>query len=576
MDATTSRRLILTFVISLAIYAMACFSPIAWSPDSRWIAFTVSKEREEKGPDGKAKKVEVCQLWAWDTANDKGKLLAEGWALSGPAFTPDGRRVVFAECLAAETPAKTQGEPSRHAARLASIDVESGQRSALAVLPEMTLKHEDKGNFMWDAPSLSPDAKRIVVPVFEGKDPSIYLIECASGQANRLMSQATHARWSPDGNWVCFDHQVVGFDQKSPAYTVEAMQVDTRKRVSLGEMYLGGFGKVILCPSWLNFSWSSDSKRVAYTSFTSPRQDEEGQEAVYIAELDGARAEFLRGGKERLLSNPVWSPNGTQIAMSVMLKRQAGPQMGTQVVVLDYPSKKASVLAEVWPPLEENAKLGFTMPSWSPDGRWIAVRIQGQSPVIVSTDGKSKKWFIYDEHSAGAAWMFEIYSLKSHEVYKRFSQARKEAEKALQLVDDISQKLKQEKGKEVRSLKLYPLLVLNRFEDVINLGKESKDPQAVEMVKEAHLALGQYDQVKDADKDVRQAQELEKKAADSKEPAESARLWLQAGNVWYEKLLNKKMSIQAYANAAKALPGGPEAKTAQEKIAEVKARFAVE
>jgi hypothetical protein len=318
---------------------------------------------------------------------------------------------------------------------------------------------------------------------------------------------------------------------------------------------------------------------VAYASFLSPRPDEDAQEAVYVAELDGTRTEFLRGDKERFLSNPVWSPDGSQIAMTIMLRRLPGPQMGTQVVVLDYASKKATVLAEAWP-IEEDAVPWkcFTMPSWSPDGRWVAVRLGLAQPVIFSSDGTTTKYVIFDDESALYSVAYANAAVKTLEMQKRFSEARKSASKVLKLVDDCLARLKPGPPMEedLKTQRLYPLFILNKFQDVLAAGKGSKERMAGGLVEKAHLALGQYDQVKDADKVVKQAQELEKKAAESKEPSGSARLWLQAGDIWYEKLLSQKMSLQAYENAAKALPGSPEAKTAQEKIAEVKARFAVE
>jgi hypothetical protein len=583
MDRTVSRRLILTFVISLVVYAIACFSPVAWSPDNRWLAFTAVKQKDVKGSDGKSNRADFCQLWLWAMPDGPGKKLAEGGVLSAPVFTQDGKRLLFVEYDLAPAPPEKQDPLVKRSGRLVSMEVETGQRSVVAELPPVTgaPNHENASRF---APSISPDGKKVVLTVEEGGDPSVYLAECDTGKTRLLLRYAGYPRWSPDGSRICYVHQLPGFKDKMDAYSVEVMQVESGKRASLGPLYFCSHEDI--CESWLNVSWRPDSKRVAYTSCIRPGLDKNGQEALYIADLDGTRTEFLRGDKERTLTNPVWSADGTRVAIAALIRGSSEDETGTALMLLDYPSKKLSVVAQAMP-VDPKGVVAYTMPSWSPDGRWIAMRLQGIAPVLVPVDGTAKKYLVYDDESAVFAALYQLASLKALELCKQFTEARQEAVKVLQFIDAHAAEFVQFRaegfgsspgtGKKdiVAGLKLYPLYVLNRFEEVERLGKEKigpgKDYEAY--VQKAQLALGHYDQVKDADKTVKQAKDTEKEALGAKEPAESARLWLEAGDLWYERLMNKALALQAYENAVKALPESPEAKMAQEKIAEVKDRF---
>lgn len=288
MNGTTARRLTLAVAMSLFVYSLACFSPVSWSPDSKWLAFTIVKEKTEKKPDGQEGKTVISQVWLWDVANDSAKLLAEGWALSAPAFTPDGKRVLFVECRRDSTVAKEK-EADTFPAQLAAVEAESGKRKTIAELPGMVVSlsddgppGEDRSRFHWLAPSVAPDGKSVACTVQTDKDSDVILLDCTSRQTRVLARSASHPKWSPDGKWICFVRRAPDWDKGKPVHAVEAMTPDGRERVFLGELNSPKDGAA-LSRSWLNVSWHPDSKRVAYTTCLRPGEDEYGQDVRWSA-----------------------------------------------------------------------------------------------------------------------------------------------------------------------------------------------------------------------------------------------------------------------------------------------------
>jgi hypothetical protein len=308
---------------------------------------------------------------------------------------------------------------------------------------------------------------------------------------------------------------------------------------------------------------------VAYAT-AAPKEND--QEFICVAGLDGTRSDHLRKGAHHLLSNPVWSPNGNQIAVRTLsLEDFRWDRLIARLVVIDRPSDKATVLAESWAGRDEIAEGLLTMPAWSPDGRWIAAQVL-DTPTLFSADGAIRKYLIYDENSASIALTCQAMDIAGLQGDSRFSEARKQAQDTLRLTDEVLAKYKfadKETKESLLETKLLCLFTLNRFDEILEVGKGPGTPKSAEYITKAQLVLGHYDQVKEAPEAIKAAQELERNAAACARPAEAAKLWMDAGNVWYDKLLNRTNAIRAYENVIKAVPQTFEARLARDKIAEI-------
>ncbi|MEZ5403856.1 MAG: S9 family peptidase [Bryobacteraceae bacterium] len=148
---------------------------VAWSPDSRRIAFTAKREGDEAG-----------QVYVLDLAGgEAARVTSTASGASGPLFSPDGQRILF----------QTQYDPDAEGRKQ--------RKSTARVYDGFPIRYWDK----W----------------LEGKQPRIF-VQAASGQGEpkdllagsklaaspgfdgSMASSGSdlHPVWSPDGRWVLF------------------------------------------------------------------------------------------------------------------------------------------------------------------------------------------------------------------------------------------------------------------------------------------------------------------------------------------------------------------------------------
>ena len=210
--------------------------------------------------------------------------------------------------------------------------------------PEVVL-HQDGVVFMTVA--WSPDGSRLAI---DGEAGAI-VVDPATGTATFI--GGTNPVWSPDGR------QLAVLDPG-------ALPVPTRLRIV--EMAGGGTARTLPFPAIGGLAWSPNGRWIAATGGTSGASNSLVRIDVTtgaVTELDGP------SGMLDSVRDPAWSPDSLHIAFIRWGPEGAGncpgnPLCATDVFVANADGSDAVRLNQV--------RGKADLPSWSPDGRWIAFR----------------------------------------------------------------------------------------------------------------------------------------------------------------------------------------------------------
>jgi dipeptidyl aminopeptidase/acylaminoacyl peptidase len=172
---------------------------------------------------------------------------------------------------------------------VASLAAQNSSPQASAAKRAITEK--DLFNFVWIAdPQVSPDGSRAIftrVVTDEkrtGYETSIWIVATSGNEAPARLTNGkhdTHARWSPDGKHIAFvrggDKDDSGKPRPSQIATLSLAGGEARIITDLPK---GGAGPV----------WSPDSKRIAFSSSTTPEDIDKEQRKKNDAKAGGANS----------------------------------------------------------------------------------------------------------------------------------------------------------------------------------------------------------------------------------------------------------------------------------------------
>ncbi len=290
--------------------------------------------------------------------------------------------------------------------------------------------------------AFSPDGKRIAYSVQNngrvGRPyTQIWILDVASGQSTRLTGEKSTggtARWSPDGQWIAYWGGVLS-EEPPPAHEpVVEHELASSRESNLMLSRADGSGEALLVTATGTnhdlprgdkdgFSWSPDSKQIAYLSATPGPETEEasGDPRVitryqYKPTAGEGRTRFTDNRrlhifvvdvgtkKVRQLTDGVyhehsidWSPKGDEIAF--ISNREPDPDRFLNndlftVRVADGSIRRVQATESV-----------EYMPRWSPDGKSIAY--QGTKRGLASSES-----FMEDTH----VWVIDAQGTEPREL----------------------------------------------------------------------------------------------------------------------------------------------------------------
>ena len=216
-------------------------------------------------------------------------------------------------------------------------------------------------------PAWSPDGRFLAYVSDQDGDLKIYVMDTWTREHRRLTDHHEGEwapAWSPDGKWIAF---VAGSDEIIPP-------VKFKITSHIYRIDANGANLVQLTDQGKNLrpAWSPDSKQIAFVSY----HRGEDRKGLYVMDDDGRKLRRVDDQKVQALngifqSECAWSPDGKQIAFSIVVPREDRMHL----CVIDVDGKNFRQLTQGPPILGNKNNFPFPMirqPAWSPDGKWIA------------------------------------------------------------------------------------------------------------------------------------------------------------------------------------------------------------
>jgi Tol biopolymer transport system component len=146
-------------------------------------------------------------------------------------------------------------------------------------------------------PDWSPDGTRIIFVSDRDGDMEIYVMDSDGGNQRRLTHTSAgdmRPDWSPDGKQILFN------SERDGNWEIYVMEADGGNQRRLTES-----------PAWELFpAWSPDGIKIVYFSMIGGVQKQD----IYVMNADGTSVNQLTNNPNTVDEDPVWSPDGSQIA----------------------------------------------------------------------------------------------------------------------------------------------------------------------------------------------------------------------------------------------------------------------
>jgi dipeptidyl aminopeptidase/acylaminoacyl peptidase len=293
--------------------------------------------------------------------------------VSSPRISPDGRYIAYVV-------SEANWEDNSFQTQIWMAMTATGERYQLT--------HAKKSS---SAPDWSPDSKRLAFLSDRESSQQIYVISPAGGEATQLTrfeGGVTAFEWAPDGHHIAFASS--GGDSKS--------KKDRKEKYGEFEIVEGDYTMTHL---WLidaadekakpealttgadfsigGFSWSPDSKRIAFSATRDPDLSNSSTSDIYVVRISDKYVKKLvdAPGPDR---NPVWSPDGTEIAY------ESGREfsfLNSRIAVVPSDGGKPRLLTEGF---DENARIV----TWAASGLYFDAQQRTASHLFRLTPANGK------------------------------------------------------------------------------------------------------------------------------------------------------------------------------------------
>lgn len=255
----------------------AAGSQPAWSPDGRWLAYTLSEL-----VDGRFQgRIHIAS--ADGTQDVK---LDLGRPASGATWSPDGRQIAF------ESPAADPPDFDIYVADVSGFEAQFGGTFSSGSVRRLTDSPEPETDPAW-----SPLGDRVAYTEGRGTDSRAHTVLVGGGNPFPI-AQGYESRtpdWSPDGTRLAFSGKPIDGEGNADIYIVPRDGQSVPEQITAGE---GGDA---------NPAWSPDGTQIAYDSTEAPQAATYPD--IWVVDTDTSHARRrLTGPNDVVESSPSWQP----------------------------------------------------------------------------------------------------------------------------------------------------------------------------------------------------------------------------------------------------------------------------
>jgi dipeptidyl aminopeptidase/acylaminoacyl peptidase len=245
--------------------------------------------------------------------------------LSDPQIAPDGKSIVVVM-------SRANYDENRYDADLVMIDIASGGQRALT--------HDRRGV---GQPRFSPSGDRLAFLASVAPAPGqparaqIFMTPLAGGDARRVTNApkgVQHYAWSPDGRTIAYAtedeaEKKTGPERFNDSFEIENDDVFVQSQRLPTHVWIvpaeGGESKRLTSGSWSlpisyppgppasPLTWSPDGRSIAVVRLATPHSGDNDRATIQVVDVATGQMRGLTG-RERYEGQPVFSPDGSQIA----------------------------------------------------------------------------------------------------------------------------------------------------------------------------------------------------------------------------------------------------------------------
>jgi Tol biopolymer transport system component len=292
----------------------------------------------------------VEDIYAMDADGSNVRALTSDGHSHDPAWSPDGRHILFVHDSALRTPAHKEDKQfeSHHPVELEVMDREGSNRRLL--------RRSESAIF---SAAWSPDGKELAVSIASqgsanrspsGNEPmrsGLFLLSAdGQGEPVLLFRDALTPAWSPDGTKLAFS-----VERPRGQWAIHVAGVDGFNDVQLTEPPLMAGSP----------AWSPNGKLIAFDEFADQRHQQ-----VFIMEPDGSHRRQITADGNWSCGHPSWSPDGKHLVFSC---RSSSPCGG---------------ISSVGTPLPECTRRLFSISPFDPEAKPVLLsEHDGMTPQFV-------------------------------------------------------------------------------------------------------------------------------------------------------------------------------------------------